>query len=138
MFIKSEFDIQFHLPEATPMLAMLHVHPTLDPLLTTGDELRVEHLENEAITEIAVSDYLDVFGNRCSRFAAPAGRIRLSGCNTISTEAEPDLQPFSAQQTPVEHLPSEVLQFLLASRYCQVDLFGGVAQDLFGYTLPGW
>jgi len=138
IFIKSEFDIQFHLPEAAPMLAMLRVHPTLEPLLTTGDELKVEHLENEAATELPVSEYLDVFGNRCSRFAAPAGTIRLSGCNTISTDAEPDAQPFEAQQAPVEQLPSEVLQFLLASRYCQVDLFGGVAQDLFGYALPGW
>jgi transglutaminase-like putative cysteine protease len=40
--------------------------------------------------------------------------------------------------TPVEQLPAEALQFLLASRYCQVDQFGGIAQDLFGHLQPGW
>jgi transglutaminase-like putative cysteine protease len=138
MFLKSEFDIQFHLPEATPMLALLHVHPSLELGLMTGDVLKVEHLEGESPVELLVEEFLDAFGNRCSRFAAPAGRIRLSGCNTLSIDAEPDAQPVHARQIPVEELPPEVLQFLLASRYCQVDLFGGVAQDLFGYTLPGW
>ena len=34
--------------------------------------------------------------------------------------------------------PRKILQFLLPSRYCQVDQFGGIAQDLFGLTAPGW
>jgi len=142
VYIKSEFDIQFHLPEATPMIAMLHVHPSLEPLLTTGDKLKVEHIgpvSGELDTrELAVEEYFDSFGNRCSRFAAPAGAIRLSGVNVVSGEFAPDPQAVTAQQTPVELLPSETLQFLLASRYCQVDQFVGIAQDLFGYTLPGW
>jgi transglutaminase-like putative cysteine protease len=35
-------------------------------------------------------------------------------------------------------LPHEVLQFLLASRYCEVDQMSLVAADLFGHTTPGW
>jgi transglutaminase-like putative cysteine protease len=38
----------------------------------------------------------------------------------------------------VEDLPSEVLQFLLPSRYCEVDQLGPIAQDLFGWMTPGW
>ena len=34
----------------------------------------------------------------------------------------------SARQHQVEDLPSEVLQFLLASRYCEVDRFGAIAR----------
>jgi hypothetical protein len=30
MLIKTEYDIQFHLPVPTPMLAMLHLHPSLE------------------------------------------------------------------------------------------------------------
>ncbi len=135
------------------MIAMLHVHPSLEPLLTTGDKLKVEHTgqvgspavlanvagsSNAETRELAVEEYFDSFGNRCSRFLAPAGTIRLSGVNTISTEAGPDPQPHLAKLVPVEQLPSETLQFLLASRYCQVDQFIGIAQDLFGHTLPGW
>jgi transglutaminase-like putative cysteine protease len=43
-----------------------------------------------------------------------------------------------AQQARVEDLPSEVLQYLLPSRYCEVDQFGAIAQDLFGWITPGW
>ena len=31
MLIKSEYDIQFHLTMPTPMMAMLHLHPSLEP-----------------------------------------------------------------------------------------------------------
>ena len=30
MLIRSEFDIQFHLPETLPIVAMLRLHPSLD------------------------------------------------------------------------------------------------------------
>jgi len=66
------------------------------------------------------------------------GAIRLSGMNVV--EMDPLADPINAyaQQAPVEDLPSEVLQFLLASRYCEVDKFGPISQDLFGWMTPGW
>ena len=129
------------------MIALLHVHPSVEPMLTTGDKLKVEHIgpvgtglatKDADAQELAVEEYFDTFGNRCSRFLAPSGAIRLSGMNVLSGEFVHDPQNFAAMQTPVENLPSDTLQFLLASRYCQVDQFVGIAQDLFGYTLPGW
>jgi transglutaminase-like putative cysteine protease len=142
VLIKSEFDIQFQLPLATAMVAMLHVHPSVEPLLKTGDALQVQHvpLGNawETATLLQVDEYFDTFNNRCSRFFAPAGSVRLSGTNVIETEAELDPQGIGAQQAPVEKLPPETLQFLLASRYCQVDQFSGIAQDLFGHIPGGW
>jgi len=142
VLIKSEFDIQFQLPLDTAMLALLHLHPSLEPLLKTADKVRVQHVPFgnawETGTDLPVEEYLDAFGNRCSRFHAPAGSIRLSGENVIETEGGLDPQGLSAQQAPVEKLPPEVLQFLLASRYCQVDQFNGISQDLFGHLAPGW
>jgi transglutaminase-like putative cysteine protease len=142
VLIQSEFDIRFQLPQGTPMIALLHVHPTLEPQLTTPDRLQVEHAatasEGEGATQLGVEDYLDSFGNRCSRFTAPAGAIRLYGTNILNAPEAPDLQGFGLGATPVEKLPAETLQFLLASRYCQVDQFGGIAQDLFGFYAPGW
>ena len=40
----------------------------------------------------------------------------------------------------VEDLPDECLQFLLASRYCEVDKLSDIAWKLFGenYALSGW
>jgi transglutaminase-like putative cysteine protease len=124
VLIQSEFDIQFHLPQATPMVALLHVHPSIEPQLTTADRLKVEHVGPDR--------------DRCSRFIAPAGAIRLSGNNTLSASDSPDLQGFGLPATRVEELPTHTLQFLLSSRYCQVDQFGAIAQDLFGHMGTGW
>ena len=142
MLIKSEFDIQFQLPHATAMVAMLHLHPSLERQVRTGNVLVIEHLEEGVLPGygrlIGCLEYRDSFGNRCSRFVAPAGHLRLSGTSTIDVEGMPDPVNVSAQQAPIEELPSEVLQFLLPSRYCEVDRFVPVAQDLFGWMTPGW
>jgi transglutaminase-like putative cysteine protease len=140
MLIKSEYDIQFHLPAPTAMIAMLHVHPSVEPALTTNDRLKVEHIQagTEPARELPIEEFLDGFGNRCSRFVAPAGAIRLSGGNTLTSAELPEPQPFGAQQTPVEQLPTDVLPYLLPSRYCEVDKMGGVAQDLFSHLGSGF
>jgi transglutaminase-like putative cysteine protease len=138
MLIRNEYDIQFHLPMPTPMVAVLHLHPSLEPLVRTGNKLKVEYIEGETKANVAVSEYRDVFGNRCTRFTTPAGTIRLSGMSVVEMKELSDPINAYAQQAPVEDLPSEVLQFLLPSRYCEVDQFGPIAQDLFGWMTPGW
>lgn len=142
MKIKSEFEIQFHIPKQTPIVAVLHVHPSVESKLLSTDTLRVERIvAADDRTESAllhVSRYIDGFGNRCSRFVAPVGVIRLSGSNVIEVSDTPDPQGDGLLQTPVEYLPDETLQFLLASRYCQVDEFGAIAAELFGATTAGW
>ena len=138
MLVKSEYDIQFHLSMPTPMMAMLHLHPSLEPQVRAGNELKVEHIDLETKANIPVSEYRDVFGNRCTRFMAPSGAIRLSGTNVVEMEGFADPINAHAKQVPVEDLPSEVVQYLLASRYCEVDRFGAISQDLFGWMTPGW
>ena len=146
LLIQSEYDIQFHLLQPTPIVALLHLHPKHDVHLATvpgieaDDRFHAEQLgpNQEPIQDIPVTDYLDSFGNCCSRFLAPAGDIRLHGRNIVTVDGFPELQGFNLPQTPVELLPSETLQFLLASRYCEVDLFGSIAHDLFGHLGSGW
>ncbi len=138
MLIKNEFDIQFHLPLPTPMVAMLKLHPSLESQVRCGNDLKVQHIDRGMTTEVSDSDYEDVFGNRCTRFMAPLGGIRLSGSSIVEIEGVADPIHADAQQTPVEELPSEVLQFLLPSRYCEVDRFGPISQELFGSVTPGW
>ena len=115
MQIKSEYDIQFHLRQATPMVALLHVYPSVEPLLVSNDRLKVEHIgpDIEAARELPIEEYLDGFGNRCSRFVAPPGAIRLSGGNIVNVTDQPELQGFGAKQVPVEQLPHDVLQLSL-------------------------
>ncbi len=142
MLIRSEFDIQFQLPQRTAMVAMLHLHPSLERYVRQGNVLVIEHL-GEGVApgsgeRIYAAEYSDSFGNRCSRYVAPAGHLRLSGTSTVDVEGLPDAVNERALQAPIEELPAEVLQFLLPSRYCEVDRFVPIAQDLFAGTAPGW
>jgi transglutaminase-like putative cysteine protease len=140
MLILSEFIIEFTLPAPTAMVTLLHLHPSLQSRLHSGNDLHVESLgvPLPPNTMIPTTDYLDSFGNRCARFVAPAGHLRLSGSNIIAADSFPDILYPGAKQMPIEDLPSEVLQFLLPSRYCEVDQFGATAQDLFGRVNAGW
>ena len=143
MLIRSEFDIQFHLPQELTMVAMLRLHPSVDPLVREPEELTLEHIETcpqglESKSLIAAEEYLDSFGNRCSRFVAPQGMLRVSGRSLVEDDGQPDPIFTEAIQHPVEELPPETLQFLLSSRYCEVDQMSQVAGDMFGHTTPGW
>jgi transglutaminase-like putative cysteine protease len=82
--------------------------------------------------------YYDSFGNRCSRFIAPAGQIRLSNSTLIRDSGNPDEVNPAARELPVQNLPNEALRYLLNSRYCEVDRMSNIAAELFGNVAPGW
>ena len=131
MLIRLAYDIQFDLPFDVPMVALLHVHPSRAHDLLEPDELLTE-------PKLDVTTYLDTFGNRCARFVAPRGHLRLSSTTLIRDSGLPDPVNPLARQVPVAELPNEMLRFLLSSRYCEVDLFTNIAFNLFGQTEPGW
>ncbi len=130
------------------MVAMLHLHGSVKPRLRSGGELMIESLDDPlnhspsstSYTKSVVPsrDYLDAFGNRCTRFVAPAGYLWLSGKTVIEAPSEPDAVYVDAEQSAIDDLPAEVLQFLLPSRYCQVDQLGALTHDLFGSYPSGW
>jgi transglutaminase-like putative cysteine protease len=99
--------------------------------LLQPDTLRTEPL-------VEVTTYLDTFGNRCARFTAPQGTLRLSGSTLIRDSGAPDRVNLAAREIPVSDLPHDLLQYLLNSRYCEVDRFSNVAFELFGHLAPGW
>jgi len=131
MLIRLGYDIQFDIPAPVPMVAMLHVHPSRAADLREPDELGLT-----PATPIEL--YHDSFGNICSRFVAPAGQLRLYNSTLIEDSGETDPVNPGARQAPVQDLPSEVLLYLLASRYCEVDQLVDTAGTLFGATAPGW
>jgi len=137
MLIENEFDIQFHLPLDTPMVVLLHLYPTLDERLRSSDELTVQHIDSTSSSTLIPENYLDTFGNRCARFHAPAGALRLCGHNLVDADEVADPQPAGAKQYAIEELPAPLLQFLLPSRYCEVDRFVSIAYDLFGHLPRG-
>jgi transglutaminase-like putative cysteine protease len=131
MLIRLAYDIQFNIPAPLAMVALLHVHPSRAHDLVEPDELQTE-------PKLNVTNYIDGFGNRCSRFVAPAGHLRLSSSTLIQDSGRPDEVNWSARESAVGDLPNEMLEFLLNSRYCEVDHFSSIAFELFGQIEPGW
>ena len=131
MLIRLGYDIRFQTASQVPVVALLNVHPSREKDLVEPDRLRIE-------PETHIEQYLDSFGNHCSRFIAPAGTFQLSNSCLIEDCGEPDAQNFSAREVPVPELPTQALRFLLGSRYCQTDLLAHAAQELFGAIAPGW
>ncbi len=123
--------MQFQSPAPVPMVALLHVHPSRAKDLKEPDTLRIDPPSE-------ITQYLDSFGNICSRFVAPRGTFRLWNSTLIEDSGELDVLNTGGQEALVQDLPNDVLQFLLASRYCEVDLLSNVAGELFGHLTPGW
>lgn len=131
MLIRLGYDIRFETLGIAPMIAMLNVHPSRVADLREPDRMNVD-------PPTPVDGYVDSFGNTCSRLVAHPGTLRLWNSTLIEDSGQPDPQYPSARQSPVEALPPETLRFLLASRYCEVDLMSHIALELFGNVEPGW
>jgi transglutaminase-like putative cysteine protease len=131
MLIRLAYDMQFDISASVAMVALLNVHPSRVHDLIEPDELQIE-------PRIPVTSYIDSFGNRCARFVAPPGRLRLSSTTLIRDSGFPDTLNLSAREAAVGDLPHEVLSYLLNSRYCEVDRFNNIAFELFGNVAPGW
>jgi transglutaminase-like putative cysteine protease len=131
MRIHVGFDIALDFPQPTPTLLMLNVHPSLRHLLVRPDTLRLA-------PDCGLTSYLDGFGNQCGRLVAPPGLLRISTDAVIENDGLPDKVAPQARAVPVGELPTEVLVFLLGSRYCETDALSQTAWSLFGGLQPGW
>jgi transglutaminase-like putative cysteine protease len=131
MQIEIGYEFLYYFPQATPMVLMASVHGSRALDLVVPDNPTTE-------PAVPITAYRDGFGNWCHRIVAPPGRIRISACGVVKDSGGPDVVVPAAKQLPVEDLPEETLVFLLASRYCEVDLLSGLAWSLFGNTPLGW
>ncbi len=131
MLIRVGYDIQFQIPAPVAMVALLNVHPSRVPDLAEPDEIHTE-------PNLKLSSYIDSFGNRCTRFVAPPGPLRLASSALIRDSGNPDPVNLSARAPAVGDLPNEMLSYLLSSRYCEVDRLSPLALELFGNTRSGW
>jgi transglutaminase-like putative cysteine protease len=131
MRIRIGFDLIFGITAPTPIVLMLYVHPSRERDLERPERLQIE-------PDIAVRDFTDVFGNKAARIIAPAGDLHIRHDAVIHDSGEPDASGDGAEPVPVEQLPPDVLQFLFASRYCEVDRMTDIAWGLFSATPPGW
>lgn len=127
MRIRIGYELEFDCPKPTPMVLMLNVHTSRVPDLIVADQMFAQ-------PPVAMTMFLDMSGNRCTRLVAPQGVLRLYATGLIHDSGMPDFTHLHAPLTPVERLPDETLMYLHGSRYCDTDLLTDLAWQLFaGY-----
>ena len=131
MRIRAGYDIAFTMPQHTPMILMLTVHPSRAKDLLTEQRLLTA-------PKIPRRDYRDTFGNVCTRIMAPPGLVEFKADFEICNSGRPDEVVPNARQHPIEELPDDALVFLLGSRYCDTQSLSDFAWRTFGTSKPGW
>jgi len=131
MLIRLGYDIQFTIAQPVPIVSMLSVHPSRRHDLQGPDQVTAEGAAQ-------VSEYVDAFGNICTRLLAKPGTLRLTNSVVIRDSGLLDPIARDAQEVPIEELPPETIRFLMASRFCEVDLLSPIAVELFGNAPRGW
>jgi transglutaminase-like putative cysteine protease len=131
MLIRGGYDIGFSTDQPVPMLANLSVHSSRNKDLRTAQRIMTQ-------PDVPIYDYVDSFGNVCTRLTIPSGGITISTGFVIEDPFLPDPVVPGARALPVDALPDDVLLYLLASRYCETDRLLPLAWATFGGYAPGW
>ena len=134
MRIKIGFDIELAITSPMALIYLLHVHPSRRADLLQPDIVTIDPIFH-------ADEYTDLFGNQCGRVNAMAGvsRVRFYSESVIRDSGLLDEVNWAAWQHDPTDLPLETLQFLLPSRYCEVDSeLLQLAWNQFGNGPMGW
>ena len=133
MLIKIGYDIELAVSSPIALVYLLRVHPSRRDDLMAPEQIQIT-------PQVAVDDYLDGFGNLCGRVNVPAGvaSVRFRNQAVVRDSGLVDAADWSAYQHDPTELPAATLQFLLPSRYCEVDSeLLQFAWNQFGHTPKG-
>ncbi len=134
MLIKIGYDIELEVSSPMALIHLLRVHPSREVDLEAPEAFEID-------PPLRSEDYIDNFGNRCGRVNVPAGysRIRFRNGAVVQDSGLPDVVDWNAIQHDPCNLPVNTLEFLLASRYCEVDSdLMQFAWSRFSHTPRGW
>lgn len=110
---------------------MLYIHPSRSGTCQKPDVLHVT-------PPVSIKSHIDHYGNRGAILTLNAGPLRIFSDNIIYDTGAHDLVAPWAQQHNIADLPPDTIQFLLASRYCEVERLSDIAYGLFGQSPMGW
>jgi transglutaminase-like putative cysteine protease len=131
MKIRVGYDIAFSVPQRTPMVLMLSIHPSRTKDLLTNQRILAE-------PNLPLREYRDAFGNICTRVAAEPAVVRFSSSFDILDSGRPDEVFANARQHPIDELPDDALVYLLGSRYCDTQKLSDFAWQTFAASKAGW
>jgi hypothetical protein len=103
--IHTGFEIAYDCPLPVPMMLTVSVHPSRRGDLETPEWVRTDPV-------VDVRQYLDGFGNICSRVLAPQGRFVISSDFVVRDSGLVDEYAPDAIQIAAHNLPDDVLVYL--------------------------
>lgn len=136
MEIRIGYRIEITTTQPVACMTLLDPHPSRDEDKVRPATARVTSLADGS--DVLVREYIDGFGNRCCRLMVPSGGALFTNDMVVSDTEIPDQWDKLAQEVPPDDLPSEVIEYMLSSRYCEVDELSTAAWNLFGNYAPGW
>ena len=124
MHLQIGCELQLRCAAPTPVLALVHPHPSLMEDLRSPEVVALEPDRGfEVLSDLA--------GNRWSRWMAPAGESRFGFATSLTRPDSTDLQVPTAPLCPVERLPIDTYRFLNASTYCDTAALMDLAWSHF-------
>ncbi len=131
MHLQIGCELQLRCEAPTPVLTLVHPHPSLVEDLRSPE---VVALEPDRGFEVLA----DQAGNRWSRWLAPTGVSRFRFSTSLARPDDTDLQVPTAPRCPVQRLPIDTYPFLNASTYCDTPALMDLAWSLFDPRDGGW
>jgi transglutaminase-like putative cysteine protease len=105
----------------------------VEPHSSMHDAVLEEHWDGKTAERYEDSD-----GNRCRRLTLPTGASSFSYSATIEVSPDREEMPGASDtQHLIEDLPSDLLHWLLPSRFCESDTLADRAWELFGNAPRG-
>lgn len=129
VWLRCRCELSFQLDTATPFLFMLRPR--------SGSNQWIASQRYDLTPSVTAFEFTDGFGNLCQRLVAPAGAFELRSSTVVQTPAAVDEEP-AAGFVEVQHLPIDIMSFLLPSRYCESDRLGELAAQITGGFQPGY
>lgn len=136
MEIRVGYRIEITTTQPLSCMTLLDPHPSRGGDLVGAPTPRVTSLVDG--TDVPVREYTDGFGNRCRRLMVPTGGALFTNDMIVRDAGVPDQWDKDAPEVPPDDIPSEVIEYMLSSRYCEVDELSAMAWSLFGNFAPGW
>lgn len=136
MDIRVGYRIEIDTIQAVPGILLLDPHRSRQADFVSKPNPRAVSIADGG--EVPVEEYTDGFGNLCRRLVIPAGGAIFTNDIVVRDSGLPDRFDQAAAEIWPADLPPDVIEYMLPSRYCEVDELSATAWGLFGSFAPGW
>jgi transglutaminase-like putative cysteine protease len=137
MRIRYGYELELECVAPTPCIFMLDIRPEERDHVLVPDRMEARSLIDGSVID-ASEVYNDQFGNVCRRLMAPTGSFVVSAAGVLSSSGAVDPQGWGAELHSPGDLHTDVIGFLVGSRYCETDKLSNFAWSRFSRQRDGY